>query len=441
MALVPTAYWAYQVITGRDADTVITRTEQRLVQLELVNKKLLDLLEARERTQPGGTGPGAAALDEAIGRDLKSGAKDLLDQGAEGEAAIERLLKDGKTDQAEALLRRLAEKDAAEGAQANKRAAQRFRLIGAYAFLNNTQKALDAYARAAELDPEDWEGWWRLGQLQLRYGDLKAARASFEKLLALRNRIDDPRIEYYARTALGETDEAAGNREPALDQYEQATVLIKALANRDPNNAQWQRDLSVSYDRIGDIRAARGDRDGALKAYEDGLTIAKALANRDPNNAEWQRDLSVSYDRVGDIRAARGDRDGALKAYEDGLTIRKALANRDPNNAEWQRDLSVSYTKIGDIRAARGDRDGALKAYEDSLAIRKALANRDPNNAEGQTDLVVSAYKIASLGGPDACRHAREGLAIAKRLDAEGRLDKRQPYVEVMEALVAARCG
>ncbi len=343
VALVPTAYWAYQVITGRDADTVMTRTEQRLVQLELVNKKLLDLLEARERTQPGGTGP--AALNEAIGRDLKSGAKDLLDQGAEGEAAIERLLKDGKTDEAEALLRRLAEKDVAEGAQANKRAAQRFRQIGAYAFLNNTKKALDAYARAAELDPDDPEGWNRLGQLQLRYGDLKAARASFEKLLALRNRIDDPRIEYYARVALGETDEAAGNREPALDQYEQATVLIKALANRDPNNAEWQRDLSVSYERVGDIRAARGDRDGALKAYEDGLTIAKALANRDPNNAQWQ------------------------------------------------------------------------------------------------TDLVVSAYKIASLGGPDACRHAREGLAIAKRLDAEGRLDKRQPYVEVMEALVAARCG
>ncbi len=275
VALVPTAYWAYQVITGRDADTVITRTEQRLVQLELVNKKLLDLLEARERTQPGGTGPGAAALDEAIGRDLKSGAKDLLDQGAEGEAAIERLLKDGKTDQAEALLRRLAEKDAAEGAQANKRAAQRFRQIGAYAFLNNTRKALDAYARAAELDPEDWEGWWRLGQLQLRYGDLKAARASFEKLLALRNRIDDPYYIHWTHMLLGDVEAAAGNRKPALDQYEQATVLIKALANRDPNNAQWQTDLVVSA-----VKLASVGHPESCQLLREGLAITERLASQ-----------------------------------------------------------------------------------------------------------------------------------------------------------------
>ena len=92
-------------------------------------------------------------------------------------------------------------------------------------------------------------------------------------------------------------------------------------------------------------------------------TLVKQLAARDPNNAEWQHDLSVSYDNVGDISAARGDRDGALKAYQDGLDIQKQLAARDPNNAEWQRDLSVSYNKIGDISAVRGDRDAALKAY------------------------------------------------------------------------------
>ena len=95
----------------------------------------------------------------------------------------------------------------------------------------------------------------------------------------------------------------------------------------------------MSYNTIGDISDARGDRDGALKAFNDGLDIRKALAARDPNNAEWQRDLSVCYERVGRISAARGDRDGALKAFNDGLDIAKALAARDPNNAEWQRDL------------------------------------------------------------------------------------------------------
>ena len=75
------------------------------------------------------------------------------------------------------------------------------------------------------------------------------------------------------------------------------------------------------------------------------------LAARDPNNAEWQRDLSVSYDRVGDISAARGDRDGALKAYKDGLEIAKPLAARDPNNVVWQTDLVVSAWKLAEAGA------------------------------------------------------------------------------------------
>ncbi len=180
---------------------------------------------------------------------------------------------------------------------------------------------------------------------------------------------------------------------------------------------------------------ALGNRSTALDHYERGQALVQALAARDPSNAEWQRDLSVSYDRVGDISAARGDRDGALIAYKDGLGIRKALAARDPSNAEWQRDLSVSYDRVGDISAARGDRDGALIAYKDGLGIAKALAARDPSNVVWQTDLVVSAAKLASAGAPDAARHLAEGLAILKRLHAQGRLTADQEgWIAMFEA-------
>src|SRR5215813_10433699 len=41
----------------------------------------------------------------------------------------------------------------------------------------------------------------------------------------------------------------------------------------------------------------------------------------DPGNAGWQRDVSVSLEKVGDVRRAAGDRAGALSAYEEGLAI------------------------------------------------------------------------------------------------------------------------
>ena len=61
---------------------------------------------------------------------------------------------------------------------------------------------------------------------------------------------------------------------------------------------------------LGDVRSAQGDLAGALKAYSDGLAIADRLAKSDPGNAGWQRDLSVSYEKVGDVQVAQGDLPG-----------------------------------------------------------------------------------------------------------------------------------
>jgi hypothetical protein len=65
----------------------------------------------------------------------------------------------------------------------------------------------------------------------------------------------------------------------------------------------------------------------------------------------WQRDLSVSYDRVGDVLVAQGNLPEALKSFRDGLAIAERLAQADRGNAGWQFDFVVSHWKL----AANGD--------------------------------------------------------------------------------------
>ena len=52
---------------------------------------------------------------------------------------------------------------------------------------------------------------------------------------------------------------------------------------------------------------AAGDLGAAAEHYRAGLAIAERLAAADPTNTEWQRDLSVSRDRLGDVAVAAGD--------------------------------------------------------------------------------------------------------------------------------------
>ena len=126
------------------------------------------------------------------------------------------------------------------------------------------------------------------------------------------------------------------------------------------------------------------------------------LAKSDPGNAGWQRDLSVSYDKVGDVQVAQGDLAGALKSYRDSLAITERLAKSDPGNAGWQRDLSVSYNKVGDVQMAQGDLAGALKSYRDGLAIARAagaIRSRQRRLAARPLGLICEPRRVFSKNG------------------------------------------
>jgi hypothetical protein len=99
------------------------------------------------------------------------------------------------------------------------------------------------------------------------------------------------------------------------------------------------------------VLVAQGDGPGALAAYQAGLTIREGLAKRDPANAQWQRDLSVSNNKIGDVLVAQGDGPGALAAYQAGLTIRQGLAKSDPANTQWHVDVAASCAKLGSLES------------------------------------------------------------------------------------------
>jgi tetratricopeptide (TPR) repeat protein len=331
------------------------------------------------------------------------------------------LLKAGKPQDAEPLLKQSAEEEEAAGLARIKQAAEKYRNLGSIASTSDPKRARDYYAKAVQLDPANIRGLADSAELEKDAGNLVFAEKSYASVLALGRKGEHDRDRYFAALGLGDIALARGNLNAALTSYRDASADADSLAKADPTNAGWQRDLSVSYDKVGDVLQAQGDLPGALKAHRDSLAIRDRRAKADPANAAWQRDLSVSYDRIGDVLTAQGDLPGALRAYQDSLTIADRLAKADPANAGWQRDLSVSYNKVGDVLTAQGDLPGALKAYRDSLAIRDRLAKVDPANAGWQRDLSVSYINVGDVltvqgDLPGALKAYRDGLTIADRL-------------------------
>ena len=222
---------------------------------------------------------------------------------------------------------------------------------------------------------------------------------------------------------LGDVAIAAGDLTAARANYQASQDIRTRLAAADPANTQWQRDLSVSHDKLGDVAIAAGDLTAARTAYQATLDIFSRLAAADPANTQWQRDLSVSHSKLGDVAIAAGDLTAARTAYRATLDIFSRLAAADPASTGWQRDLSLSHDKLGDVAAAAGDLTAARTAYQATLDIATRLAAADPANTQWQRDLSVSHDKLGDIavtaGDLTAARTAYQAsLDIATRLAA-----------------------
>ena len=220
-----------------------------------------------------------------------------------------------------------------------------------------------------------------------------------------------------------------GDLEGALQEYRELLAIGERLAAKDPENSSWQRDMAAGHQKIGDVLALQSDLGGTRKEYRETLTICQRLAAKEPGNAEWQRNLSVSHRKLGDVLRVKGDVLGALREYRRALPIAEQLADQDPTDVVWQRDLGMTHLQVGDVLRAQGDLEGALREYWEDLVITERLAAQDPANVEWQTDLVATRMRFVALideekaeGRKEALRLLRRNLEILVPLQAEGRL-------------------
>ncbi|WP_419798383.1 MAG: tetratricopeptide repeat protein [Terasakiella sp.] len=250
----------------------------------------------------------------------------------------------------------------------------------------NIDGGLDLLATQAQKASENAETaqheainqWRHIGELA--YGvDRKRALAAFEKVMELTPHAQAWDYIYLARLYIN-----SAQREDALAIVEQGLTVIDAK----------ERDYFVLLDEKSKLSILVGDREDA---HSNLLTVHHymlARANRDPENTEWQRDLSVSYNKIADVLRDKGKADDALSHYQKSLEIRQNLAKHDPENAEWQRDLLVSYAKLA---STPGSGVSWQQAVDQVLAMEKrGILNPVDHWMIKDTQEQLAAEKVAA---------------------------------------------
>jgi protein O-GlcNAc transferase len=306
---------------------------------------------------------------------------------------ILRLVAAGHTQEAEAAFSYVLENMSRRGVEANKEAATAARHLGSLAFLNDTNKALEAYTRATELDPENPEGWNLLGILLKRVGRLDDALRAFERTLALSGRLADKNREASAYVNLGPVYQSQGDRTRAEESMRKGLKLYDELGYREG--------MALAYVSLGSLYQGAGDSRAEEMALK-GLKLFDELRVKEGVAAGYAL-LAVIYQMQGDDRAE----EMALK----GLKLFEELGTKP--------GIAASYTCLGGIYSMRGDSRAeetmlkGLRLYED-LNYREALAGgytmlamfyKSRGNASRAEDIALKGLKLFEQMG------AKDGLA------------------------------
>ena len=89
---------------------------------------------------------------------------------------------------------------------------------------------------------------------------------------------------------------------------------------------------------------SEGRTDDAWRFFEHDLAIFRRRSYAAPGRADLASDLSISFERLGNLAKREGRTDDARRFFEDDLAIRRRRSYAEQGRANLASDLSIKRT-------------------------------------------------------------------------------------------------
>jgi len=202
--------------------------------------------------------------------------------------------------------------------------------------------------------------------------------------------------------------------------YDDAIVAVglsleirNALAQRDRQNEEWQRQALESDLLAGQLQRLLGRNDAAFDIFSAALQRVSSLIAENGQDVALLREQAKILRELAGAEVALGRIGEGWSHYERAIAGWRALLDKSNVNAAWRKEVADTHAQYADALRQRGALADAINHQNAALRLREELYDEDGESGPRLTAL--------SAG----CVEMRELLKLAGRIDEARALEVR----------------
>jgi tetratricopeptide (TPR) repeat protein len=320
------------------------------------------------------------------------------------------------------------------------------------------QLALESTLLLAASNPDDLQIQRELAACYERLGTVALQMVQTEQALELYNRsheiftkLDAPALSStrsrgdlcLSHQRLGDAYLDRNSLPEALQHLTEAhAIAVQLVKTGSGDSVPWET-LSITHNKLGDVHQRSGDLATALKHFAEEVKISETRA-RAATNFRAQYDLSISYQRMGNVCQSMRDLSSAKSWFEKMHQVASRVAAQDRYDIQTQLAHASALGHLAEVSRFMGQGQEALKYSRESLQVRRELARIDESDAEVQFHLFVGQWEHAQVQAGfrrfgAARKTFEEAARVIAALDKQNRLKAHQKrFVREVQAHVVA---
>lgn len=254
----------------------------------------------------------------------------------------------------------------------------------------------------SELNDQDASLFEKVGGTSSNGGEFAKAVSYMDLALQIRQAaVDRDPMNRDAKIALGRTIRSRGliefyegNNKEAIKYYGRSRDIFEQVLAENPADDRVAHDHAYMFVALGEAYGWDTELALAAEHLQKGLDRLIPLADKYPNDLSIQRSLNLAFNKRAENYEDSEEPAKAVDLYSKGLAIAQKTAKIDPDNVQAKRDVAMGYKKMAQAMDSAGRSKESASTLINALGVFRELSEADPDNADALYDVANTRFSL-----------------------------------------------